>query len=189
MGRLRSEVPLMEFSSAEEQRVWESYQHTRARQPKPKPTAEKPIIKPLGQGAEVSVREWRVELFAAVGAVVLLAAEKGSGKTALGMRLAEAVSSGTPFLDQLQTVKGRVLYVQADECEEVTEIRRRLRCMIPPLCGGSIEFIVLVPQAVSRPSSLLTSRSLSRHSPVRLFQPQTSPVWQLSAMQSTTYGD
>ncbi len=134
----------MEFSSAEEQRVWESYQHTRARQPKPKPTAEKPIIKPLGQGAEVSVREWRVELFAAVGAVVLLAAEKGSGKTALGMRLAEAVSSGTPFLDQLQTVKGRVLYVQADECEEVTEIRRRLMGLLEGAysiryCSGLID--------------------------------------------------
>lgn len=116
----------MEFSSAEERRVWESHRRTRARQPQSTPNAEKPTIKPLGQGAEVSVREWRVELFAAVGAVVLLAAEKGSGKTALGMRLAEAVSSGSPFLDQLQTTKGRVLYVQADECEEVTEIRRRL---------------------------------------------------------------
>ncbi len=87
---------------------------------------KEPPIKPLGQGAALAVREWRVELFAAVGAVVLLAAEKGSGKTALAMRLAEAVSSGTPFLDQLQTRQGRVLYVQADECEEVTEVRRRL---------------------------------------------------------------
>ena len=41
-------------------------------------------------------------------------------------RWIEAVSSGHPFLEQLQTKQGRVLYFQADECEEVTEIRRRL---------------------------------------------------------------
>jgi len=117
----------MEFANKEEQRVWESFRSSRGKAPTPstRPPTEQPI-KPLGHGAALAVREWRVELLAAVGAVVLLAAEKGSGKTALCMRLAAAVSSGTPFLDQLQTTQGRVLYVQADECEAVTEVRRRL---------------------------------------------------------------
>ena len=145
----------MEFANAEERRVWESYLRTKAKSTQPKASAEQPTIKPLGQGAELAVREWRVELFAAVGAVVLLAAEKGSGKTALGMRLAEAVSSGTPFLDQLQTTKGRVLYVQADECEEVTEIRRRLMGLPEGAysiryCSGLIDEGWLLEQIQSR---------------------------------------
>ncbi len=117
----------MDFANAEERLVWESYRGSRASTPsRPKASAQDLAIKPLGKDAALAIREWRVELFAAVGAVVLLAAEKGSGKTALAMRLAEAVSTGTPFLEQLQTRQGRVLYVQADECEEVTEVRRRL---------------------------------------------------------------
>ncbi len=59
--------------------------------------------------------EWIVDSFGAKGAAVLLAGDKGSGKSAFCYRLAESVSKGEVFLEQLETVKSKVLIWQADE--------------------------------------------------------------------------
>ncbi len=62
--------------------------------------------------------EWIVDSFGAKGAAILLAGDKGSGKSAFCYRLAESVSKGEVFLEQLETVKSRVLIWQADESQE-----------------------------------------------------------------------
>ena len=61
--------------------------------------------------------EWIVDSFGAKGAAVLLAGDKGSGKSAFCYRLAEAVSKGDVFLEQLETVQSKVLVWQADESQ------------------------------------------------------------------------
>ena len=62
--------------------------------------------------------KWIVDSFGARGAAVLLAGDKGSGKSAFCYRLAESVSKGAVFLGQLETVKSKVLVWQADESKE-----------------------------------------------------------------------
>ena len=59
--------------------------------------------------------EWIVDSFGAKGAAVLLAGDKGSGKSAFCYRLAESVSKGEAFLGRIETVKSKVLVWQADE--------------------------------------------------------------------------
>ena len=62
-------------------------------------------------------QEWIVDQFGAKGACLILAGDKGSGKSSLLYRLCEAVSQGEPFLYELPTVKSKVLFWQADESE------------------------------------------------------------------------
>ena len=59
--------------------------------------------------------EWIVDSFGARGACVLLAGESGAGKTSLLYRMADAISKGELFMDQLNTVQSKVLVIQADE--------------------------------------------------------------------------
>jgi len=59
--------------------------------------------------------EWVVDSFGAIGACLILAGDKGSGKTSFLYRLAEAVSSGEKFMMELETIKKKVLVWQADE--------------------------------------------------------------------------
>ncbi len=66
-------------------------------------------------GGDVGKIDWVIRDFLARGAFVLLAAEMGSGKSTLIYRAAEAIHQGTLFLDQLPTIKGRVLVIQGDE--------------------------------------------------------------------------
>ena len=64
------------------------------------------------------VSEPLVERLIPVGCVCLLAAEGGTGKTSLAYRLAEAVSSGTPFAGAFKVPKAQpVLMVQKDESQ------------------------------------------------------------------------
>lgn len=60
---------------------------------------------------------WVVSEFGAAGALVMLAAEKGTGKSSLCYSLAAAISDGSKFLNQCETIKGKVLVWQADESE------------------------------------------------------------------------
>jgi len=69
----------------------------------------------IGGGGEVGKIDWVIRDFLARGALVLLAAEMGSGKSTLIYRAAEAIFEGSLFLDQLPTKKGRVLVIQGDE--------------------------------------------------------------------------
>ena len=59
--------------------------------------------------------KWIVDSFGAEGACVSLAGESGSGKTSLMYAMAYAISKGHKFLDQLATVKRKVLFIQSDE--------------------------------------------------------------------------
>ena len=59
--------------------------------------------------------EWIVDSFGASGACVIIAGDKGSGKTSFIYRLAESISKGEKFLSELYTVKKKVLIWQADE--------------------------------------------------------------------------
>ncbi len=86
-----------------------------------------PKIKPLGVGSPGGKRSWIIDQFLARGAVVLLAAEKGSAKTSLLMQAAFAISQGSPnFLGELTCQRSRVLFIQADEPEADTEQKRRI---------------------------------------------------------------
>jgi hypothetical protein len=42
------------------------------------------------------------------------------------MRAADAVENGTPFLDQVPTTQGRVLFIQGDEPEHDSEAKKLL---------------------------------------------------------------
>lgn len=58
---------------------------------------------------------WIVDEIGARGACVLLAADKGSGKTALLYAMADAITNGDLFMGQLPTKRSRVLVIQGDE--------------------------------------------------------------------------
>ena len=74
-----------------------------------------PIEPAVLGGGDVGKIDWVIREFLARGALVVLAAEMGSGKSTLIYRAAEAIHNGSLFLDQLQTQKGRVLVLQGDE--------------------------------------------------------------------------
>ena len=59
--------------------------------------------------------EWVVEQIGAKGNLVLLAGESGCGKTSLMYSMVKAISSGEKFLGTFETVKNKVLFIQADE--------------------------------------------------------------------------
>jgi hypothetical protein len=61
---------------------------------------------------------WTIDQFGARGNAVMLAAETGLGKTTFMYRAAEAIANGCPLMDQLPTVKGRVLFIQGDESRQ-----------------------------------------------------------------------
>ncbi len=80
----------------------------------------------LALGGGVGKIQWLVPEFIARGALNLLAAEKGSGKTTLVYRLAEAVQKGERFLGQIPATKGRVLIIPGDEPPADSEYKFRL---------------------------------------------------------------
>ena len=56
-----------------------------------------------------------VDRFLMAGAVSIIAAEGGCGKTALLWAISEAISNGSPLFGQLPTIKGHVVIIEADE--------------------------------------------------------------------------
>ena len=85
-------------------------------------------IKPAkGGGVDVGKIDWVIRDFLASGALVLLAAEMGSGKSTLIYRAAEAIYEGLLFLDQLPTRKGKILVIQGDEPK--AEAKKKIRRM------------------------------------------------------------
>ena len=85
-------------------------------------------IEPAGGGGkDVGKIDWVIRDFLARGAFVLLGAEMGSGKSTLIYRAAEAIHQGSFFLDQLPTIKGRVLVIQGDE--PPSDARKKFRRM------------------------------------------------------------
>ncbi len=56
-----------------------------------------------------------VNRFLMAGAVSIVAAEGGCGKTSLLYAISEAISNGSPLFGQLPTIKGHVVIIEADE--------------------------------------------------------------------------
>ena len=56
-----------------------------------------------------------VDRFLMAGAVSIIAAEGGCGKTTLLWAISEAISNGSPLFGQLPTIKGHVVVIEADE--------------------------------------------------------------------------
>lgn len=120
------EVRLMEFASREEQLVWEAHRSSRERKnriaegsPNKKFHASASDVGKVRSAKELRQQrkptQWVVDEIGASGACVLLGADKGSGKTSLLYQLANSISKGEPFMDQLPTQKRKVVVVQGDE--------------------------------------------------------------------------
>ena len=62
--------------------------------------------------------DWIVDQFIPRGRLTLLAGASGSGKSSLLYGVAEAVSTGSDFMGQLTTEKGKVCFIQSDESPE-----------------------------------------------------------------------
>lgn len=109
-------------------------------QPKSAPKkSTKGVLVPKGSmGGNVGKLSWLIEGFVARNSTVLLASEAGSGKTSLLMRAADAVENGTPFLDQVPTTQGRVLFIQGDEPQHDSEAKKRLMDL-----EGSCDYLYL----------------------------------------------
>ena len=70
--------------------------------------------------------EWIVDLFGAKGACVLLAGDKGSGKSVFMYRMAEALQNEEPFMTELKTKKSKVFIWQADESRNNAKAKIKL---------------------------------------------------------------
>ena len=103
-----------------------------------------------GKEPETRARPWRevvssakkitpaIERFLPFGAVTMLGADPGTGKTVFLYRVAEAAAYGKKFVGQLDCVKGNVLVIQKDESDSnlaakdqkmsVDDPQDRIRC-------------------------------------------------------------
>ena len=72
-------------------------------------------IDAVKQAAAASEERAVVDRFLMAGAVSIIAAEGGCGKTALLWAISEAISTGSPLFGQLPTIKGHVVVIEADE--------------------------------------------------------------------------
>ena len=73
------------------------------------------LIEKRGQGCvHEPGKIWRIFLIAVSG-IVLLAAERGTGKTTLVNRFLEAIQEGLDFLGAFKATKGKCLLIQGDE--------------------------------------------------------------------------
>ena len=70
--------------------------------------------------------EWIVDLFGAKGACVLLAGDKGSGKSVFMYRMAEALQKGEPIMAELRTKQSKVFIWQADESRNNAKAKIKL---------------------------------------------------------------
>lgn len=74
----------------------------------------------------------------ALGAVTMVAADGGVGKSVLIYRVAEAVASGGKFGGTLQAIQGNVLVIQKDE--SAANAKQKLRLMDMRVPKGSVRF-------------------------------------------------
>ena len=76
--------------------------------------------------------EEAIERFLPFGAVTMLGADPGTGKSVFIYRVAEAAAYGKKFMGQLQCVEGNVLVVQKDESDANMRQKRDLMGMRDP---------------------------------------------------------
>ena len=76
--------------------------------------------------------EEAIERFLPFGAVTMLGADPGTGKSVFIYRVAEAAAYGQKFMGQLQCVEGNVLVVQKDESDANMRQKRDLMGMKDP---------------------------------------------------------
>lgn len=79
-----------------------------------------------------------IENLLALGAVTMVAADGGVGKSVLIYRVAEAVASGGKFGGTLQAVQGNVLVIQKDE--SAANAKQKLKLMGMNVPKGSVRF-------------------------------------------------
>lgn len=79
-----------------------------------------------------------IENLLALGAVTMVAADGGVGKSVLIYRVAEAVANGGKFGGTLKAVKGNVLVIQKDE--SAANAKQKLRLMGMKVPAGSVIF-------------------------------------------------
>lgn len=79
-----------------------------------------------------------IENLLALGAVTMVAADGGVGKSVLIYRVAEAVASGGKFGGTLQAIQGNVLVIQKDE--SAANAKQKLRLMDMKVPQGSVRF-------------------------------------------------
>ena len=72
-------------------------------------------IDAVKRAAAASKERAVVDRFLMAGAVSIVAAEGGCGKTSLLYAISEAISNGSPLFGQLPTIKGHVVIIEADE--------------------------------------------------------------------------
>ena len=70
--------------------------------------------------------EWIVDLVGAKSACVLLAGDKGSGKSAFMYRMAESITTGSIFMNELATKKAKVFIWQADESRNNAQLKLKM---------------------------------------------------------------
>ena len=78
--------------------------------------------------------EWIVDLFGAKGSCVLLAGDKGSGKSVFMYRMAEAIQKGEIFMTELETKKSKVFIWQADESRNNAKAKIKLMDLKGKFC-------------------------------------------------------
>ena len=78
--------------------------------------------------------EWIVNLFGAKGSCVLLAGDKGSGKSVFMYRMAEAIQKGEIFMTELETKKSKVFIWQADESRNNAKAKIKLMDLKGKFC-------------------------------------------------------
>ena len=93
-----------------------------------------------GKEPDTRARSWRevvssakkitpaIERFLPFGAVTMLGADPGTGKTVFLYRVAEAAAYGKKFVGQLDCVKGNVLVIQKDEVTATWRPGRKNEC-------------------------------------------------------------
>ena len=73
-------------------------------------------------------KTWRINQFSKSG-IVLLPAERGTGKTTLMNLCMEAVQEGTPFLGAFRTQQAKALLIQGDEPQKFSERKFRRQAL------------------------------------------------------------
>ena len=86
------------------------------------------IATPEMGGVQDLGKTWRINQFSKSG-IVLLPAERGTGKTTLMNLCMEAVQEGTPFLGAFRTQQAKALLIQGDEPQKFSERKFRRQAL------------------------------------------------------------
>lgn len=108
-----------------------------------KPSVEVEIVVASSfAGKRVPEQEWHVEGVIPKGNVAMLGGDGATGKSLLGLQLAVATATATPWIG-LPTQAGKAIFVSAED--EIDEVHRRLARIHP--CLEELDNLAIVPLA------------------------------------------